>query len=44
MDSINSNFDFFIPLRNEIEHAFLPDLDEDIFVNVNHIFIILSIF
>lgn len=28
---IKSNFDFFIPLRNEIEHAFLPDLDEDIF-------------
>lgn len=28
---IKSNFDFFIPLRNEIEHAYLPDLDQDIF-------------
>ncbi len=28
---IKSLFDFFIPLRNEIEHAFLPELDEDIF-------------
>lgn len=28
---IKANFDFFIPIRNEIEHAFLPELDDDIF-------------
>ena len=28
---IKANFDFFIPLRNEIEHAYMPELDQDIF-------------
>jgi hypothetical protein len=29
--SINKNIEFFIPLRNKIEHRFMPDLDKEIF-------------
>ena len=28
---IRKNIEFFIPLRNSIEHSFLPDLDDEIF-------------
>ncbi|NMC60055.1 MAG: DUF3644 domain-containing protein [Candidatus Methanofastidiosa archaeon] len=30
-EAIKQNIKFFIPLRNRIEHRFMPELDEDIF-------------
>lgn len=29
--SVHKNIDFFIPIRNQIEHTFMPELDSEIF-------------